>query len=118
LWLGWRLISSSQPDRIWWRTATAYGLVGLVGLGVDYGVLLAFSLVQLVWLGLDRPQPRRWLSLQAIVLLVAAVAWLNQSQIQGLSQSYLPLFIAIQLNHAGLELTPDGAARLLLLSSM
>lgn len=116
LWLGWRLLSAKQLDRIWWRTAAAYGLVGMVGLGVDYGVLLPFGLVQLVWLGLDRPQPRRWLSLQAVVLLAAAVVWLNQSQVQGLSQSYLPLFIAVQLNQAGLKLTPAGAARLLLLT--
>jgi hypothetical protein len=115
-WLGWRLLSGSAPQRGYRRTAAAYWLAGVLGLGIDYAALLPIGGLSLVWLARGRPETRRWLSLQAAVLLAAAGLWVRADQLQALRQSYLPILMAIQASRLGLDLEPAAAVRLLQLA--
>jgi hypothetical protein len=90
----------------------AYWLAALIALGIDYAALWPFGVVQLLWLVRGRPYPRRWLSLQAGVLISAALLWLKASQLSALQHSYQAVFIAVQANELGLELTPASAGHL------
>jgi hypothetical protein len=112
-WLGWRLLSGALQRPGYARAAAAYGLAGVLGLGIDYAVLLPMAGLSLVWLARGRPRARRWLGLQAAVLLAAGGLWLHANQLQALRGSYLPVFVAVQANRLGLEITPATAGRLL-----
>jgi hypothetical protein len=111
VWLGWRLISGPVRPR---RDVALYGLTALVALGIDYSSLLAFGLLQLYWVARNRPDPRRWLGLQAGVVLSAIFLWLNPSQLRALRHGYQAIFVAVQAARLGLDLTPPEAARLLI----
>jgi hypothetical protein len=87
-------------------------LTALMALGSDYAALLPFGVVQLLWLVHGRPYPRRWLSLQAVTLTSAAFLWLNASQLTALQYSYHAVFIAVQANRLGLDLTPASSGHL------
>lgn len=108
VWLGWRLIQAERWPG--WREPALYGLAGIIALGVDYVALQPWGLLQLLWLASGRPQPWRWLSLQGVILVGAALLWLNPSQLAALQHGYHAVFIAVQATRAGFELTPAGAA--------
>jgi hypothetical protein len=107
VWLGWRLIQNKRQQ---WPELVLYGLVGVIALGVDYVALQVLGLLQLLWLASGHPQPWRWLSLQAVILVGARLLWVNPSQLVALQHGYHAVFIAVQATRAGLELTPSGAA--------
>ncbi len=111
-WLGWRVISrSNQPGGP--LRAGLYGLAVLIGLGLDYTILLPLGLLQMAWLARGGPQPRRWLGLQAAALLTGGLVWLKPEQWWALQHGYHAVFAAVQANRLGLGLTPVEAAWLL-----
>jgi 4-amino-4-deoxy-L-arabinose transferase-like glycosyltransferase len=111
--LGWHLLSESARRPHFWRNATAYGLVALFALGIDYSILLTVGLLQLLWLARGCPRVWRWLITQAAVLLAAGLLWLNANQLLALRQNYISVLIAVQAYRLGLNVTPSGAARLM-----
>ncbi|HTP10170.1 MAG TPA: hypothetical protein VMP08_18075, partial [Anaerolineae bacterium] len=109
VWLGWRIIDGSAKR---WDMI-AYVLVAATALWIDYTVFLAWGLLQLIWLMRDLPRPRRWLALQAVVVLPIAIGFMATNQLAALRQTYQPIFLAVQANGLGLSLTPAGAAQIL-----
>ncbi len=111
VWLGWQMIIA-KPEQ-WWKRAIPYGVVTVLAFGVDYSVLLPFGLLQSLWLAQGYSTPKRWLSLQGSILGVALILWVRLGTFTTLGHSYQPVFLAIQANQWGLNLTPDRAALLL-----
>jgi hypothetical protein len=109
VWLGWRIIAGA-PRR---RLILFYLLAAMAALWVDYTALLPWGLLQLIWIARGSPHARRWIALQAIVLLPSAIGLFTTSQLAGLRQNYQPIFLALQANNVGLPLTPASAALIL-----
>lgn len=106
VWLGWRVLGGSSRRLIF----AAYLLAAVTALWTDYTTLLAWGLLQLIWITRGAPYTRRWIALQIIVALPIAIGLLTTNQLSGLRQNYLPTFLALQANDLGLALTPPSAA--------
>jgi hypothetical protein len=91
----------------------AYACVALAAFAADYTVLLPFLALQWLWLACDRSRPWAWLGLQAAVILAAALLWLTPAQRHALQHSYHAVFVAVQAQRLGLDLTPATANTLL-----
>ena len=106
VWLGWRILDGSSRRLIF----AAYLLAAVTALWIDYTTLLAWGLLQLIWITRGVPYTRRWIALQIIVALPIAIGLLTTNQLSGLRQNYQPIFLALRANDLGLALTPSGAA--------
>lgn len=113
VWLGWQLLQTSHQRRTWWGLAGLYGVGVVVAFGIDYTILLPLSLLQLLWLAQYRSQPWTWLGLQAATILLAMGLWLNRTQLVALRHGYHGIFMAVQANRLGFDLTPLEAVRLM-----
>jgi 4-amino-4-deoxy-L-arabinose transferase-like glycosyltransferase len=109
VWLGWRVITRAAT----WRGWLAYALATEAALWLDYSALFPLALLQLIWLARGRPHVRRWLGLHAAIALPLIGWWLTSNQRWSLSNSYQPIFIAVQAGKWGINLTPDQADHLL-----
>ncbi len=113
VWLGWRIIAGSSQRRL----IIAYLLVAIAALWIDYTALLAWGLLQLIWIANGSPRARRWMVWQSIVLLPGIIGLVTAGQSEGLRQSYQPIFLALQANSLGLPLTPTTATLALQVSA-
>lgn len=119
VWAGlrWRV----HPDR---RHAAAYLVTGWLALGTEYGTLGVWFLLNL-WLLAGWPWratacsarwPRRWLALQAALLLPFGLWWALSAQPQALRQmSYQAIFLAVQAQKLGIDWTPAPARGVIVL---
>lgn len=119
VWAGlrWRL----HPDG---RHAAAYLVTGWLALGTEYGALGVCFLLNL-WLLTGWPWratphradwPRRWLALQAALLLPFGLWWALSAQPQALRQmSYQAIFLAVQSQKLGVDWTPATARGVIVL---
>lgn len=106
VWLGWRVLDGSSRRLIF----AAYLLAAVTAVWTDYSTLLAWGLLQLIWITRGIPYTRRWIALQASAALPIAIGLLTTQQLSGLRQNYQPIFLALQANDLGLTLTPSSAA--------
>lgn len=109
--LRWRLHPSG-------RNAAAYLVAGWLALWTEYGAVAVWFLLNL-WLLAGWPWrttarsigwPRRWLVLQAALLLPFGLWWVLSAQPQALRQmSYQAIFLAVQAQKLGIDWTPATA---------
>ncbi len=113
-WLGWRLILRLEKPSTLGRydlpLAASYLIMGTVALFFDYTVLLAFGLVQLLWIARGRPRYRLWLALQVAMLIPFLLWWGVSLQRVAMNHSYQAIFLAVQGQRLGIPLTPQSAA--------
>jgi len=140
VWLGWRLLLTMRDGQMPAAVVGLYWLVAVTALFVDYTALLPFWLLQCVWIATrqdvststtsaqttpssrrDTParvQTWRWLALQAAVLAPFVLWWLASPQRLALRNNYHAVFLAIQANQLGLELTPSIARLILVVGGL
>ncbi len=116
VWLGYRVIASPPTRAVTRRDWVIYILVAALALWVDYTTLLAWGLLQLIWIAKGRPNAWRWIGAQSIILLLI-VPGITQNQLIALNSNLYPIFLAIRANQLGIQLTPATASSLLLLTA-
>lgn len=111
----WRLLTekpgevSRAGSRHRWMLIS-FWLLALIALAVDVSALLPYAAIQLWWLARGRPQLRRWLLLQAAILVPMALWWL----VEGVgTDTYHAIFVAVQARKLGVPLDPGAAGTLL-----
>lgn len=115
-----------------WRpsaaSALAFLLTGWLALAVEYGALVVLAALNLFLLsgwpwradpGRPAGSTRRWLALQAALLLPFALWWLASAQRVALAQmSYQAIFLAVQAQKLGLGWTPQTASRVIVAAGL
>jgi hypothetical protein len=115
VWFGLRLMVSPSGDKAGTRRALVwYWLVTVLGLLIGFSTLLAWAVLQLLWLARGRPRARLWLSSQGAVLLPVIILSLVPGQRQTLGQVHYSIFLSIQAARLGVDLTLSTAKWLLL----
>jgi uncharacterized membrane protein len=115
VWFGLHLMVMSSDDRGGMsRALILYWLVTVLALLVGISTLLAWGVLQLLWLAHGRPRARLWLGSQGAVLIPMLILSMVPSQRQTLGQVHYSVFLAIQAARLGIDLTPSTAKWLLL----
>ena len=109
--LGWRLF-----DRPTWRGTLAYVAVVVLAMWIDYSAILPVGLLQLMWIAMRCPYPRRWLLTQVAAALPVLAFMLTPTQWMALSNNIYPIFLAVRATASGIPLTPGQASLLIQLA--